>query len=180
MYYNQEFSVLGLENFKIHFLENNGMAFGMEFPVPFAKYLLTIFRIIAVFAIGYYINILLKKGVKNITIISFSLIMAGALGNIIDSVFYGVIFSDINHYTGGFFQGRVVDMLYFPLVDTEFPQWVPWIGGERFEFFRPVFNIADTSISTGVGLLLVFSRYIFDSTVATPPTVDEPLVDTDL
>jgi signal peptidase II len=134
--------------------------------------LLSIFRIIAVILIGYYIYRLRQKSPHPGLIISFSLIMAGALGNIIDSAFYGLIFNMSSFHTvatlfppeGGynsFLHGRVVDMLYFPVIDTVMPKWVPVWGGETFQFFRPVFNIADSSITTGVFLLLIFQNKFF-------------------
>lgn len=167
----QEIPVLG-HWFILHFTENEGMAFGLTFGGSAGKLMLSIFRIIAAGIIGYYIYHLDKKGASNGLLVCFALIMAGALGNIFDSAFYGMIFNDSSYHhpavlfppEGGyasFLHGRVVDMLYFPVIDTVMPQWVPLIGGERFEFFRPVFNIADTSISTGVIALIVFQRKFF-------------------
>ena len=155
--------------FIIHFTENNGMAFGMEFGGEWGKYLLSIFRIIAISGIAWYLNTLVKENTKKGVVISVALVLAGAIGNMIDSAFYGMIFS---HSYGqiaslmeggyaGFLQGHVVDMFYFPLINSHFPDWVPIWGGEHFIFFRPVFNIADTAISVGVINILLFHRSFF-------------------
>lgn len=167
----QEINVAG-NWFILHFTENEGMAFGLTFGGTTGKLILSIFRIIAVIFIGYYIYRLRKRSPHPGLIISFSLIMAGALGNIIDSAFYGIIFSQSSYHTvaamfppeGGynsFLHGKVVDMLYFPVIETVMPEWVPFWGGEQFIFFRPVFNIADSSITTGVFLLLIFQKKFF-------------------
>jgi signal peptidase II len=167
----QEINVAG-NWFILHFTENEGMAFGFTFGGKTGKLILSIFRIIAVIFIGYYIYKLRKKSPHPGLLISFSLIMAGALGNIIDSAFYGLIFNQSGYHTvatlfppeGGyasFLHGKVVDMLYFPVIHTTLPGWVPVWGGETFEFFRPVFNIADSSITTGVFLLLIFQKKFF-------------------
>ncbi len=157
--------------FIIHFTENNGMAFGLEFAGKFGKYLLSIFRIVAVVAIAIYIKVLVKKGAPRGVIIGFALIFAGAVGNILDSIFYGMVFSDSLYQTaqflpagGGyssFLQGRVVDMLYFPLIKTTYPDWFPINAGQPFIFFRPVFNIADSAITSGILLMLIFYRNFF-------------------
>jgi len=155
--------------FYIYFTENNGMAFGMEI---FGKLFLTSFRIVAVILITYFLIKFIKEGYKTGFIVCFSLILAGALGNIIDSVFYGVIFSESTTSTlatfmpegGGYstwFHGKVVDMLYFPIIDTTWPSWMPFVGGEHFIFFSPIFNIADTAISCGIiALLLFYGKYL--------------------
>ncbi len=158
--------------FILHFVENNGMAFGLEFGNHIGKYFLSVFRIVAVGAIGWYISKLWKKEVPFGIIVCFSLIMAGAIGNILDSAFYGLIFNDsygrIATFLpegGGyasFLQGRVVDMFYFPLISTTYPSWVPFFGGESFVFFRPVFNVADSSITVGILTILIFYRKFFD------------------
>ena len=156
--------------FIIHFTENKGMAFGMEFGGSFGKYLLSIFRLVAIVAIAIYLKkIALTKGVKKGVIFSISLVLAGAIGNMIDSAFYGMIFSEsygqlATVFQGGyagFLQGKVVDMFYFPLINGHFPDWLPLIGGNHFIFFRPVFNIADASISVGVINMLIFHRSFF-------------------
>lgn len=139
--------------FILHFTENNGIAFGFEFAGRTGKIILTFFRIFAASLIVYYILKLIKKGYTQGFIISLSLIFVGALGNIIDSVFYGVIFK-----YNSFFHGSVVDMLYFPIIRGYYPHWIPWLGGNTFIFFRPVFNIADTAITTGVFCILIFYR----------------------
>jgi signal peptidase II len=158
--------------FELHFIENNGFAFGTEFGGDYGKLALTLFRLVAVGILGWYIySLVTDKAAKYRTgyIMMVALIFAGAVGNIIDSVFYGVIFSESNYHIStpaefmpeegyaAIFHGRVVDMLHFPLIDTFLPDWVPFWGGERFEFFRPIFNIADSSITAGVlGILLFF------------------------
>ncbi|SFS78607.1 signal peptidase II [Zhouia amylolytica] len=163
--------------FKILFVENEGAAWGTKLSdiVPFvsdevAKLSLTIFRIFAIGGIGYWLYDSVKKKSPKILIVSIALIFAGALGNIIDSVFYGMIFNDSYGQVatmfsddpyGSIFHGKVVDMLYFPMIDTTFPEWIPMVGGNHFRFFEPVFNIADTSISFGVGILLVFNKKAF-------------------
>tara|TARA_B100001741_G_C16553051_1_gene600551 strand:+ start:4324 stop:4908 length:585 start_codon:yes stop_codon:yes gene_type:complete len=155
--------------FIIHFTENRGMAFGIEFGGKYGKYFLSIFRIIAIIAIGVYWSKLTKTDVKKGIIYSVSLILAGAIGNMIDSAFYGMIFSEsygqiATYFNGGyssFLQGKVVDMFYFPLFNGYLPQWLPVVGGDHFIFFRPVFNIADAAISVGVINILIFHRSFF-------------------
>ena len=166
----EEIPVLG-KWFYIHFTENYGMAFGMQFGGEWGKILLTLLRIVACIAIVWYINYLSKKKAHTGLIISIALILAGALGNIIDSIFYGVIFSDSMFQVatlmpteggyGAFWHGRVVDMFYFPIVEGHFPQWFPIWKGEEFLFFRPVFNIADSSITVGLVLILLFRKKFF-------------------
>lgn len=179
---SEEIPVLG-DWFIIHFTENNGMAFGMEFAGEWGKLFLSLFRIVAVTAIGWYLFSLPKKGASKGIMISGALIFAGALGNIIDSAFYGVIFNDSYYQTatlfpeeGGystFLYGRVVDMLYFPLLEGFFPNWVPFWGGEHFIFFRPVFNIADSAITIGVASILLFHRDHFKEEEEEPKEVSE-------
>jgi len=158
--------------FIIHFVENNGMAFGYEFGNNFGKYLLSIFRMGAIGALGWYLTKLWKKEVSFGLIACFSLILAGAAGNLLDSAFYGLIFNE-SHNTvatmfpagGGynsFLLGKVVDMFYFPLIDTHFPAWFPLWGGQEFIFFRPVFNVADASISVGIVAIFIFYRQYFE------------------
>lgn len=168
---NDEISVFG-DWFYIHFVENNGMAFGLEFGGKTGKLVLSIFRIIAVFGIVWYWLNLIKKQANKGLIISISLILAGAAGNILDSTFYGLIFSDSTYYEpavlfpegGGYaslFHGKVVDMFYFPIIEGYYPDWVPIKGGDPLIFFRPVFNIADSSITIGVALILIFQKRYF-------------------
>lgn len=166
----QEFKILG-NWFIIHFTENNGMAFGMEFGGEAGKLMLTLFRIAAVCAIGYGVIYLVKHKYHRGLILNVALIFAGALGNILDSTFYGLLFSESSYFQkaamfpagGGYaslFHGKVVDMFYFPLLQGQFPHWLPFWGGEDFIFFRPVFNIADAAISVGViAILLLQKRY---------------------
>ena len=169
--------------FLIHFTENNGMAFGLEFGGSFGKLLLSVFRIALVIGIGWYLFRLIKTGAHKGLIVCFSLIFAGAIGNIIDSVFYGLIFSESNAgYSilfpaeGGYskiFHGRVVDMLYFPLLEGHFPSWFPVWGGQEFLFFREVFNVADSSITIGVASLLIFQKKFYSH--LEKPQAEEPL-----
>ena len=170
MFLGEEFPVLG-DWFIIHFTENNGMAFGIEFAGEYGKLFLTLFRIIVVTVIGIYLFRLPKKTTSKGLLITGSLIFAGAVGNIIDSVFYGVIFDESYNQvatflpeSGGYaplLYGKVVDMLYFPLMDGFFPDWLPIWGGQHFLFFRPVFNIADSAITVGIFSLLIFQRKFF-------------------
>ena len=156
--------------FRLHFVENNGMAFGMELAGHWSKLALTSFRIIAVGGIGYYLIRLCKRKsyVSKMLILCTSLVWAGAVGNIIDSVFYGVIFNSSFGQVASIFpdgggysswlHGRVVDMLYLPIIESQWPSWMPFIGGNELIFFRPVFNVADAAISVGIVLLLIFCR----------------------
>jgi signal peptidase II len=167
---SEEFAVLG-DWFYIHFTENNGMAFGMELAGNYGKLILSLFRIVAVSLIGWYLYNLPAKGATKGLMISGALIFAGALGNIIDSAFYGLIFNDSYYQTATFFPeeggyapflfGKVVDMLYFPIYEGFLPEGIPIWGGQYFVFFRPVFNIADTAISIGVVSVLLFHRSFF-------------------
>jgi len=175
MSYNEHIYLIG-QKAQLLFIENDGMAFGISFgDGSMGKLALTIFRIVAVSILIYLISSLIKAKEKLGVIVCFSLILAGALGNIIDSVFYGVIFNAPYHggiatmfpEEGGYaplFHGNVVDMFYFPLFKFNWPEWMPWIGGNRFIFFRPIFNVADASISTGVFSLIVFYRSFFKNT----------------
>ncbi len=155
MFLGQEYKILG-EWFIIHFTENNGMAFGLEFGGEFGKLALSLFRVIAVAGIGYGLHYLVKHKYHRGLILNVALVFAGALGNIIDSVFYGVIYK-----YESLFHGRVVDMLYFPIVNSHFPTWFPIWGGEELVFFRPVFNLADTAISVGVIAIMIFQKTYF-------------------
>jgi signal peptidase II len=172
--------------FILHFTENNGMAYGMEFGGQFGKIFLSSFRILAVAAIGWYLWSSVKNKEDKLFITCIALIFAGALGNIIDSVFYGVVFSDSNYdiarflpEEGGystFLHGKVVDMFYFPIIESHFPSWFPFWGGEEFVFFRPVFNFADASISIAVGIILLYQKRFFGK--KPEKVVDVPVVET--
>ncbi|MGS2763441.1 lipoprotein signal peptidase [Sinomicrobium sp. M5D2P9] len=163
--------------FKILFIENEGAAWGTKLSdiIPFisdevGKIALTVFRLFAICGIGYWLYDAVKKNSPRILIISIALIFAGALGNIVDSVFYGLVFNESHNQVatlfaaepyGKLFHGKVVDMLYFPMIDTTWPDWVPFLGGKTFRFFEPVFNLADSAIFIGVVALLVFHKQAF-------------------
>lgn len=152
MFVSQGIRVLG-NWFLLEFTENNGMAFGYEFAGEYGKIFLTLFRIAAVFGIALLIRYCLVNRYNMGLVFCLSLILAGALGNIIDSVFYGVIYG-----YAPLLHGRVVDMLYFPIIQSHYPEWVPGVGGQEFTFFSPVFNLADSSISIGVIWILAFQK----------------------
>jgi signal peptidase II len=166
----EEYPVAG-NWFIIHFTENNGMAFGMEFAGRYGKLFLSTFRIAAVVGICWYLFDLVRKKAQMGLIISISLILAGAIGNILDSAFYGLLFSDSNYELATFMpkgggyasllHGRVVDMFYFPIIEGHFPAWFPFWGRQDFIFFRPVFNFSDASITVGVILILMLQRSFF-------------------
>lgn len=162
---------------RLNFIENEGMAFGIKWGGVMGKYALSIFRIIASVLIFMYMRRLIKEKKHPIFIYSIAFIFTGAVGNIIDSMFYGLIFNDSGYYGfggdlaslfpdgggyAGFLQGRVVDMFYFPIIHSHYPSWFPFVGGDEFMFFRPIFNFADACISIGVIIILIFYRRIFN------------------
>jgi signal peptidase II len=168
MYLGQEYQIL--DWFYIHFTENNGMAFGMEFGGDWGKLALSLFRVVFVGFIVSFLMKLVRKNADKILITSLSLILAGAIGNILDGAFYGLLFSESYHQLASFlpegggyaplFFGRVVDMFYFPIFKGYLPEWLPFWGGDYFVFFRPVFNIADAAISIGVGIMVLFQKRV--------------------
>tara|TARA_B110000003_G_scaffold152808_3_gene153570 strand:+ start:44322 stop:44936 length:615 start_codon:yes stop_codon:yes gene_type:complete len=156
--------------FRIHFVENNGMAMGFEFGGKGGKLFLTLFRLVAVFGIIYWLINMIKKNMATPVLIGIALIFSGAVGNIIDSVFYGVIFNTPAHGVatlfsenpyGELFYGKVVDMFYFPIWEGVLPDWIPFIGGDFFRFFNYIFNPADSYITIGVVLLFIYSKIAF-------------------
>lgn len=182
-YYGEEINVLG-SWFRLHFIENEGMAFGMKLgDAAMGKLVLTLFRLAAVTVGFFLLKRLVDKGYTKGAIICGALILAGALGNLIDSIFYGLIFTESTFHIarlvpfgegyGKIFHGRVVDMLYFPLIDMKLPSWVPFIGGRDFVFFEPVFNIADAAISVGVLVLVFFQKRLIIKNV--PVAKPEPV-----
>jgi signal peptidase II len=187
-YLQEEHNILGLDWAKLHFVENAGMAWGWKFGGEFGKIALTLFRLAAVIVGTFYLKGFIKKRYNRGLIICAALIYAGAAGNLIDSMFYGLIFEDSNHFMqnvarafpagggyAGFLHGKVVDMFYFPIIkNATFPTWLPIWGGQNFEFFSPVFNLADASISVGVIAILIFQKRFFKqhSTEETHPTVE--------
>lgn len=166
----------------LHFIENNGMAFGLEMGGKSGKVILTLIRIGAAAAIAWFMISLIKKNAPTGFVLSIAVIFAGAVGNILDSMFYGMIFSESFHQPavlfpdgGGyssFMQGRVVDMFYFPVINTTWPDWFPYRSGESFIFFRPVFNIADAAITTGVIAIILFQKRFFSHEETTAKTQD--------
>lgn len=171
MFMQQEFIIFP-NWFRIHFIENEGMAYGLKFGGDFGKILLTTFRLVAVVAGFVYMKKLIREKYSIGLLICGSLILAGAAGNLIDSMFYGLIFNDSIGYEvakfmppgggyGSFLHGRVVDMLYFPIYEGYLPSWIPFKGGDYFVFFRPVFNVADAAISIGVITILLFQKRFF-------------------
>ncbi len=169
--YGEDMPLFGANWAYFNFVENNGMAFGLSLGGEYGKLALSLFRIFAIGGIGWYLNHLVKNKAHVVLVSSIAFIFAGAMGNIIDSTFYGVIFSSSEFQLASLFpaeggyssllHGKVVDMFYFPILKGNFPDWVPFWGGDYFIFFRPVFNIADASISVGVILILLFQGVIF-------------------
>ncbi|OIQ17666.1 MAG: lipoprotein signal peptidase [Flavobacterium sp. MedPE-SWcel] len=164
------FTVLNQDWFRIHFIENDGMAWGAEIPGVYGKLLLTLFRILAVIGIGWWLYDSVKKKHSSYLIVPIALILAGAFGNILDSVFYGIIFDSSDNQVATLFSnqpygkvlyGKVVDMFYFPIWRGELPSWLPIWGGKQFSFFNAIFNVADAAISIGVGILIVFNKKAF-------------------
>ncbi|MEO6812468.1 MAG: lipoprotein signal peptidase [Ginsengibacter sp.] len=183
------------EWFRLYFIENEGMAYGWKFGGEWGKMLLTLFRLAAVIFGVFYIKKIIEKKYHPGFIICVALIFSGALGNLIDSMFYGLIFDSSStdilnvakifppHGYAGFLHGNVVDMLYFPIIrNATFPSWIPVWGGQDFEFFRPIFNLADASISTGIIAILLFQNRFFktdqkktSNTVETEATVTDEM-----
>ena len=168
----------------IHFTENNGMAFGLELGGDYGKLFLSVFRIIFVTGMGWFLRNMVKEGAGKLYISIVSLIFAGAIGNILDSAFYGILFSSSDFGTiaqflppeGGystFLHGKVVDMFYFPILSGYFPDWVPVWGGQPYLFFRPVFNLADAAISVGVILWIIFQKKIYPEPIPSKPIEPE-------
>ena len=167
--YGPVLNMAGQKWAQLYFIENPGMAWGLELGGNWGKMILTLFRLAAVTFGTWYLIKIVRQNYSRGFIVCASLIYAGALGNLIDSMFYGLLFSESSYMQvgrflpagggyGGFLHGKVVDMLYFPIVNSSFPEWMPLIGGTRFEFFSPIFNIADASISIGVITLLIFQK----------------------
>jgi signal peptidase II len=161
MYLHEEIYVFG-DWFRIHYLLNPGMAFGIKWDNEFGKLALTIFRIGAMIGISYYLWKMAARGAHNGFLFCMGLILGGAVGNVIDSTFYGVFLSNAPaNAPTPWFHGQVIDMLYFPIFDLVWPSWVPFVGGDYFEFFSPVFNIADSSIFLGVVITLIMQKRFF-------------------
>jgi len=189
--YNQDVPILGLDWARLHFVENEGMAFGITFGWEYGKLLLSVFRILMVSALIWYIRLLVQADAPTGFLHSVGLITAGALGNILDSAFYGLIFTASPYHNcipaeltaigdgyGTFLHGKVVDMLYFPMAWIHMPDWLPWIGGDEFLFFSPIFNIADASITIGVISILLFQRRFFSEGLTHHPEGDiEPVIE---
>jgi signal peptidase II len=175
MYEGQEITIIGNKDygFKLHYLLNPGMAFGIRWKSEFGKLALTAFRIVAMFGIAYYLWKMAQKEVKTGFLWCMALILGGAVGNVIDSTFYGVFLNNhLPESPTAWFHGQVIDMLYFPLFKFTLPHWIPMKGGESFTFFSPVFNIADSSIFIGVVIILIFQRRFFGEHLSDPTHVN--------
>lgn len=168
MLYNETIDVLG-SWFKLHFIENEGMAFGIVLGGKLGKLALTLFRMVVSIFGGWYLVKQIRKNAPVGLQLSIALILAGAIGNIIDSVFYGEIFKSRNDYVASWFYGHVVDMFYFPLFNGTFPKWMPFWGGEDFLFFSPVFNLADAAITIGVLMILIWQKKYFPQPLPVEP-----------
>jgi signal peptidase II len=174
---HDEVNVLG-EWFKLHYLLNPGMAFGIRWESEFGKLALTLFRIIAMFGIGYYLLNMIRKQSHPGFLVCLALILGGAIGNVIDSTFYGVLLNNAPFDSPTpWFHGQVIDMLFFPIFNFTWPEWFPFLGGQDFLFFSPVFNIADSSIFIGVASILIFQKRFFKEKELNPnepsKTIDE-------
>lgn len=174
MYIHQEINVIGTW-FRLHYLLNPGMAFGIRWESEFGKLALTIFRICAMIGISYYLIKMVQKKAHSGFLVCLALILGGAIGNVIDSTFYGVYLNNApQDVPTPWFHGQVIDMLYFPLFHFQWPSWVPLVGGEYFEFFSPVFNIADSSIFIGVVIILFSQKKFFKEEVKKTEVASEP------
>jgi signal peptidase II len=198
--YNEDVTMLGLDWARLHFVENEGMAFGITLDWKYGKLLLSLFRILMVAGLFWYIRMLIQSGISTGFVVSVALITAGAIGNIIDSAIYGMIFTESPYHGGlatltsfgqgygqdmmmnGFMHGKVVDMFYFPMKWIHWPDWVPMIGGEEWLFFSPIFNVADAAITCGVLSIFLFQRHFFkqESQQTMPPTHNTEAHDADL
>ena len=185
MYIHQEITLFGYGDgqygFKLHYLLNPGMAFGIRWKSEFGKLFLTGFRIVAMFGISWYLIKSVREGAHRGFLIALALILGGAVGNVIDSTFYGVLLN--NQLPGSvtpWFHGQVIDMLFFPLFEINWPVWLPYVGGDNFLFFSPVFNIADTSIFAGVASILIFQKRFFGDPETEEQSSTTPGESTDL
>lgn len=177
---HDEVNVLG-EWFKLHYLLNPGMAFGIRWESEFGKLALTLFRIIAMFGIGYYLLNMIRKQSHPGFLVCLALILGGAIGNVIDSTFYGVLLNNAPYDSPTpWFHGQVIDMLFFPIFNFTWPEWVPFLGGQDFLFFSPVFNIADSSIFIGVASILIFQKRFFKEKEVQPSEPTTPIDESSL
>lgn len=172
MYLHEEVNVMG-DWFRLHYLLNPGMAFGIKWNSEFGKLALTLFRIMAMFGIGYYLIRMTSKKSHSGFLVCMALILGGAVGNVIDSIFYGVFLGNAPLDSPSlWFHGQVIDMLFFPIANFTWPEWMPLLGGQEFLFFSPVFNIADSSIFIGVVSILIFQKKFFKEKEI--PQAEEP------